>query len=334
MMNKNKILRKAGSHMAVSNLPFLGKRKSIQMKKNSEMLANSLVGEELAKCIRSEIKRKELRVKIELAQEELIKNKEEVQLDSITKKYNKVWKKLQSFSIMIGLLRIQMKKSRTFGIYAKIHQDLSPDLKPRKSLKTSSLASKAIIKSTSAFYRYHVFILTLITILALIFFPLDIAFEYTVENPAYQVIPFSIMGYLALDIIINFFTLHIPITIDTRQKDNCMSIEHMNNIGKRYLETYFLLDVLSTIPMDLIFRNIFLRISIVFKMPSLLNSLNSAFGRKIENKKRSQRMTYYLETIQAVFHYTIGFVFFIHLTSCLWISIQMKLNQKTQILAQ
>ena len=151
--------------------------------------------------------------------------------------------------------------------------------------------------------------------------PLRIAFE--LDHKSMVVIDYVIDSLFGLDILLNFNTTY-DATPDS-DTDNIMEVSRYN-IAKRYLTSWFLIDVVSTVPFDDITVNsmssvsdkkslIFIRTVRILRMVKLLKLF-----RVLRLKKLLELLEdmYISPAIVSIISLVIQIVFLAHLICCFW----------------
>jgi hypothetical protein len=283
----------------------------VQNSFNNEKETHKEIKEELNKGI-SEIKRhlkeRRKRYKKELNDRIKVIEKNEQQLSNISERFKDRWKAIQKKTLFLSLLRRILRNARNFGI--------DPRKLPEVAVNSEENVKKwSVIYPESTLYKAHIFLLLLIFFYLVIFFPLDLAFNINDDNYMYTVADYFITAYFGFDIIISFFTAYFKegVVVDSNRQ-----------IALNYLLKWFLLDLITVIPFDIIFQLDNFNFKRLFKLPRMMRLFNTIF-QNTESKKKTRGFV--LEKLKAlivypkVYHIVSSLMFtcaFIHISACLW----------------
>ena len=234
---------------------------------------------------------------------------EEKKLDFVSKKFKDRWLKIQKKTLFLSLLRQSLRKTRNFGIDPK-------KVPENASLIEESHAKKcSVIYPDAWYYKLHIFLMLSIMIYLIIFFPLDLAFNLNELAEGWRVVDTAITSYFALDIIVSLLTAY---------EDNGVLVESNKQIAKNYLLKWFLLDLITVIPLDLIFELDNFRYKRLLKAPRLMRLVNSMF-QNTESKKKTR--SFVAEKLKLIFSssktvnsvkYICLIAMFIHVSASCW----------------
>jgi hypothetical protein len=187
-----------------------------------------------------------------------------------------------------------------------------------KSQVTKS-PNKWIIMSTNQYkIMWDLFVLLLLILVSIIV-PWRVAFVDT-DNQVWRGIYYTVDGLFAIDIVLTFFT---GITSD----DDVKEITDPKVIAKTYLRGWFIIDVISVMPMDLFLDlqvNVLVRFTKIGKLYKLIRMTRLAKVLKIL-KSKSTVVSQFTEKmkinsgVERLFFFFIFFVFFVHIFACLYV---------------
>lgn len=232
-------------------------------------------------------------------------------LSNIVKKFSNVWKKIQNRITFLSLLRRSLHNTRNFGIRPrKIRSNFTLDLDAKPSKKWY------IIYPDNILYQTHITIMMFIMLYLIIFFPLDLAFGLDDEYKTFKVLTFTIYGYFFLDILGGFF---MAFEISGRVEDD------IKKIAWNYITGWLIVDLIATIPLDLVPGVGNFKFRGLFKLPRLLRIINSVFQGSTSKKNSvsllAENMKRFFSSAKTIFIFkslvlTAGFV---HIVACLWV---------------
>ena len=264
--------RRSGSSIASLLHPGIAKRHSLQ--RSSSLRDNSSrLPIKIAKpadfC--AHICQKKLRNKIHLAQEELIKNKEEVGLDSFAEPYRRKWRRLQISVRFIARLRLNLKRLRLFGAkpdHRRYHETARP--------KASTLLRHLV--ESRGLLLFHTAFSLLFLLLVSVFVPLGTGFELGKANQlVFSSFMFSVYGYFWLDLLMMLLSSSKEMKAQTQDSSNSNRASEYRT--RQYFGSgYFWLDLLASIPFDFFMDAGLLRFNTLFKVPSLCHRVAQAFS--------------------------------------------------------
>jgi hypothetical protein len=262
---------------------------------------------------------KELRLFVarrrQMCDEELFDRAKAVQenekaITHVSIKHYEKWRYLQKRVPVLSLLKDNLTKVRRFGIKPANNKQLlniNEEAKPR---------NPTTIYPDNWYLKIHVFVLLCILAFLILFSPLDLAFSYSESYVAWDSVDLAITGYFVFDILISFFSAYYEssgVLVDS----NCL-------IARNYLLKWFLLDLLSVVPLHLFINMRNLMFKRLLKVPRILRLFNSMF-QNTESKKQTRNLialklkkvfsTSRAYTISKPLLYTL---LFIHFSACFW----------------
>lgn len=179
-----------------------------------------------------------------------------------------------------------------------------------------------IIMPDNSFKRFFDVIVALIIIYSAIVLPYNIAFEDT-ESNSEEIIDNVFNAILFVDIIINFFSAYVD------NEDNI--VKNRKRIVKTYLKTWFIIDLLSVLPINYFFQqttakyNALLRLSRIPKLYRLIRLTKLFRMIKILKKGNVNRVTkFFLEklkvnaNIERLIYFILAFLLLNHISACTW----------------
>ncbi len=237
-------------------------------------------------------------------------NAKEKSLKGISNRFSQVWLKIQKKTMFLSLLRKSLRNARTVGIDPKKLHYLN-----KATLLVRPKRNPSVLYPKSSLYKSHIFVLLLLILYLILFYPIDIAFNLSEQSLGLFVVDNFITAYFCLDILLSFFTAF------ERQG---VLVDNHRDIVKNYLMKWFLFDVLAVIPFDVFFNRSNLKLKRLLKLPRLLRMLNS-FTQNSESKKTtrsmiSQKLKLIFSSAKA-YHIASSLLFaliFIHISASFW----------------
>ena len=225
------------------------------------------------------------------------------------------WKKMQRKTLFFSIMRRFLSDSRTFGVLPKKNTIKTLIVKnPKKKEKPF------IIYPSDLIMKLHSGMLVFIMMYMVVFYPLDFAFNLDEKYSFYKVLSLLIFGYFTFDIFIGFFSAY-------RNKEGII-VDNLKDICKNYLRTWFLLDLIATIPVHLMIPNTNLEYKLILKIPRLVRILNSVFQSRGGPAKQSNSLWHTFSKSlfsSATSFYALKSLFitflFVHIAACVWISL-------------
>lgn len=261
-------------------------------------------------AFRKEKYKTELQKRIEAIQ------KDEAELKNISsEKYTKNWRFLQRKVSFVSIVFNSLRNIRNFGV---VPMKMSKLRMASTTERPMFLGVHWVIYPSMWPYKVHIMLMLLIMIYLIIFFPLDLAFNLDNSNPALGNLDTAITIYFGLDILVSFFTSY--------EQDGVM-VTSNKKIATNYLMKWFIIDLITVIPLDLIFEFDNFRYKRLLKVPRLMRLVNSIF-QNTESKKKTRNLV--IEKLKLVFSSSksrmlmniLGLIIiFIHITACIWIFI-------------
>jgi len=187
----------------------------------------------------------------------------ELLLRNISRGYKHVWKMFQARAVVLSLVHNILKKYRIYGINAI-------SLRSSQTIVQRAGRKPLRIYKDSTRYRVHASIMFFIFLFALICFPLDIGFHDREFLLPVSLATFWVLCYLTADVILRFVIVNY--------KDG-EHIDCLKQMAQSYLKSYFLLDLIGSLPFEFIFtiRNHFvLRLLMLTRVVRMYCSIVSA----------------------------------------------------------
>lgn len=259
--------------------------------------------------IKHHLKDRKRKYRDELKKRIMMIENDEKKLDLVSQKFKDRWQKIQKKTLFLSVLRRSLRNTRNFGIDPKKLPEVAQlDEEPPKK-------KCSVIYPDRWFYKLHIMIMLLIMVYLIIFFPLDLAFNLNESSSIWRTSDQLITYYFAIDIIVSFFTAF---------EENGILIDSNIQIAKNYLLKWFIIDLITVIPLDVLLAADNLRYKRLLKAPRLMRLINSMF-QNTESKKKTRSML--IEKLKLIFSssksiYTFKYIIltaiFIHVNACLW----------------
>ena len=257
-----------------------------------------------------------------LEQNERIRLKE-MELKNITVNFRHKWRKLQSKTLFLSLLRRSLKNNRNFGMKPKKRRGKKEVNQTLDEFEVHESPKKwFIIYPEDRVHRIHVFLMVIMMIFLIIYTPLDIAFGYEDKNKALIAANWVVSAYFMLDVLLGFV---MPF------KQEGKLIDNLKLIAVNYAKGWLLFDLLAVFPFDIFFDFNRARLKGLLKLPRILRIINSIMQNNDTNKRSSIAVNTKLKSIfsssKTLFIMkSLGITaIFVHVTSCIWITIS-KIN--------
>jgi Ion transport protein len=252
----------------------------------------------------------ELKKRIEAIQ------KDEAELKNISsEKYTKKWRFLQRKVSFVSIVFNSLRNIRNFGV---VPMKMSKLRMTSNSERSTFLGIHWVVYPEMLLYKLHILMMLLIMVYLIIFFPLDLAFNLDNTDPILATIDTSISIYFGIDILVSFLTAY--------EQDGVVVVSN-KKIARNYLLKWFIVDLITVIPLDMIFQLENFRYKRLLKVPRLMRLLNSIF-QNTESKKKTRSLV--MEKLKLVFSSSktrmllsilTMIMVFIHVTACLWLFI-------------
>ena len=258
-------------------------------------------------AFRKEKYKTELKKRIEAIQ------KDEAELKNISsEKYTKNWRFLQRKVSFVSIVFNSLRNIRNFGV---VPMKMSKLRMASTSERITYLGVHWVVYPGMLLYRLHILLMLLIMIYLIIFFPLDLAFNLDDSNPALGTVDTAITVYFGLDILVSFFTAY--------EQDGAI-VNSNKKIAVNYLMKWFIIDLITVIPLDLIFEFNNFRYKRLLKVPRLMRLVNTMF-QNTESKKKTRNLV--IEKLKLVFssqymvivQSLLASMCFIHVSACIWV---------------
>jgi Ion transport protein len=258
--------------------------------------------------IKKHLKERKRRYKKELSDRIKVIEKNEQKLSNISEKFKDRWKKIQKKTLFLSLLRRILRNARNFGI--------DPNKLPEVAVNEDEVAKKCtVIYPDSLFYKFHITILLFIFFYLIIVFPLDLAFNINEQSNVWLVADYFITAYFGIDILISFFTAY--------NKEGVI-VDSNRTIALNYLLKWFILDLITVVPFDIIFELENFKYKRLFKLPRMMRLFNSLF-QNTESKKKTrgfvQEKLKKIFSSSRMYYITVSMmvtIVFVHISACLW----------------
>ena len=263
------------------------------------------------KDIKKTINERKYRYKEELYQRTQDIEEDEKILTNISTKQENKWRFVKSKLILLSVLQNSLTKVRSFGISAVRNNKFA------HKTRLVYIRNKKVLYPDKWPSKLHVGILLIVMVYLVVFFPLDMAFDLSIHKGVWSTIDHIITGYFAFDILMSFFTAYY--------NRKGILIDSNIQIAKNYVTKWFLLDLISVIPLDLIFDINNLKYRRLLKVPRILRLINSMFQNTESKKQTRSLVSSYLKRIfstSRAYFIAISLIytlFFIHVSACLWI---------------
>lgn len=264
--------------------------------------------------MRAHLSQRRLRNKIQLAQEELIKDKGEVSLDSFPEPHRRRWRRLQTALRFVVRLRLVLKHARLFGA--------RPDLRRyHETVKPRDASMLRHLLESRSLARLHAALLLFFGLLAAVFVPLGTAYELgQTSQSVFAAFMYTLYGYFWLDLFLasakEIKTGYLSASRGDPPADP--------GPDQPYLwSSYFWLDLLASIPFDLFTDAGLLRFNSLMKVPSLSRAIARSFTTQGAGGRRSKpslgpvgsRNTRLLEWLKPGLFVAV----FLHSAVCSWV---------------
>jgi hypothetical protein len=258
--------------------------------------------------IKEHLRERKKRYKQELSDRIAVIEKNEQQLSNISEKFRDRWKKIQKKTLFLSLLRRILRNARNFGI--------DPNKLPEVAVIDEEHARKwTVIYPDGFFYKTHIAMLLVIFFYLIVVFPLDLAFNIFDDSFLWSVADYFITAYFGVDILVSFVTAYY--------KEGVL-VDANRAIALNYLLKWFLLDLVTVVPFDLIFSLEDFKYKRLFKLPRMMRLVNTLFQNTESKKKTRGFVVEKLKLLFAsakIYHIVSSLLFtciFIHISACLW----------------
>ena len=240
----------------------------------------------------------------------------ETLLRNISQKYRACWKLMQNKYIILSLVRMVIKDRRRYG--------MKPAAACRNfgaPAKTAAEPSKYLISKQSRVFRLHLSLLVGYFVYFMIYFPLNIAFRTTSHSRVHLVLHILCHGYFGLDVLLRFL-------IAVKSHGKVLTCHKA--VSRAYLRSYFLLDLISALPFDLMLSEAdhSLRLLMFFLcllkvcFSSMSERLNGdvieEYCQKLVKSKKLRNLLGILAFLGTV----------VHVSSCIWVGL-IRLDQES-----
>lgn len=242
--------------------------------------------------------------------------KQEKHLSNIAADFQHRWKKIQNKTLFLSLMRRILRNSRNFGIGYKVDKE---------NIENQSIDGKEwsewqtpwyIFMPESIVIKIHLVIMVFIMLELVIFFPVDLAFNIDNENQTLYYINLFTVVYFFIDMVFCFLT---AIDIDGQR------VTSLKKIAWKYATSWFIIDLIATIPFDLVFQQDNFKWRGLFKVPRLLRIVNNIYLPYSGIKKRQESVL--LKWFKNMFSSSntiyiwkslLITAVFVHLSACIW----------------
>lgn len=244
----------------------------------------------------------------------------EKQLDNISK-HSVRWKHLQSKTLFFSLLRRFLLDARVFGVLPKLST-----LSALSRLVQRNIKQCAVVYPNDLLLKVHSSVLFVIVGYLIVFFPLDFAFSLEEKYSYLKNSSIAVYTYLFFDIILGFLTAF--------QDSSGRLVDSHKQIAFHYIKTWFVWDLIATLPLEFFFPYQNLKYKGLLKTPRLLRIINSVFQSN-KSKKRSDSI--WSKLTRNIFSSANSFyalkslfitMLFVHIAACIWISL-LSFDQQT-----
>ncbi len=228
---------------------------------------------------------------------------------SFRQRYN--WMKLQSRLLFLSLLRRSVGAARKFGILP-----IRPVLVTGHQRPKSRPRRWYIIYPDNTFLAFHASVLLIIVVYLVIFFPLDLAFSLDRNSDWLLGMSIFSYAYFFFDILIGFLLAF--------ERQNVV-VDEPCQIVRHYVTWWFLVDLVATIPFDMILQRNNLRINNALKIPKLVLIIKSIFRSGSPSQKKSDisesrlKLLFSSTRVRYVVKNICLILLFIHFSACVWI---------------
>ena len=161
-------------------------------------------------------------------------------LKRMSPNFSHVWKLFQAKAFILSMVRNVVKTYRVFGIAGKVVDEkrntTGPSKQPKRRLPLRMYPEDGVLYC-------HGVVLLLIFCYSVLFFPLQMAFgaPFAQRDHSFSSSNCLVLSYLTADLCMRFFTV-------VRQDGEL--IEGLSELARRYVCSYFLLDVLGSLPFE------------------------------------------------------------------------------------
>ena len=233
-------------------------------------------------------------------------------LGNMSKNQSSRWRKMQSKTLFVSLMRRFVTGKRHYGVNANERV-----LNAIEKNKVVNKKNRFIIYPDGFLLKVHTLMILIIMVYLVIFYPLDFAFGLDEEHRLFRNISYFIYIYFSIDIIIGFLSAY--------QDREMKVIDDHRRVALNYLKTWFFLDFIATIPIHLMFDYNSAQYKGILKIPRLIRILNSVFqsggSHKQSNSmwnKLSRSLFSSANTFYAMKSLFITFLF-VHIAACIWV---------------
>jgi hypothetical protein len=284
-------------------------RKSLHASQNSIIDPRAKIFKEIKSFLNT--RRKQTHTELKEQQQKIMER--EKHLKNLTERFAHRWRKLQSKTLFLSLMRRSLKNNRNYGMKPK-----GKILNSLSSIDSEARPRWFIIYPEYLVHRMHVVFMVILMFFLVTYTPLDIAFNFEEEHRWLKSLNWFISAYFLLDIVLGFL---VPF-----KKDGKL-IDDPKQIAKNYLMGWFFLDFLSIIPMELFTDGNRGRFRNLLKIPRMIRIVNTVMQSNDSSKRSSSLINSKFKSILAssramyILNSLTVTVVFVHVIACVWISL-------------
>jgi len=284
-------------------------QKSLHASQNSIIDPRAKIFKEIKTFLNN--RRKQTHTELKEQQEKIMER--EKHLKNLTVRFAHRWRKLQSKTLFLSLMRRSLKNNRNYG--------MKPKGRVLSSLSMTDTEARSrwyIIYPEYSIHRLHVVFMVILMFFLVIYTPLDIAFNFEEGNKWLIGINWFVSAYFLLDIVLGFL---VPF-----KKDGKL-IDEPKQIAKNYLMGWFFLDFLSIIPIELFTDGNRGRFRNLLKIPRMIRIVNTVMQSNDSSKRSSSLINSKFKSIFSssramyILNSLTVTVVFVHVIACVWISL-------------
>jgi hypothetical protein len=284
-------------------------RKSLHASQNSIIDPRAKIFKEIKTFLNN--RRKQTHAELKEQQQKIMER--EKHLKNLTERFAHRWRKLQSKTLFLSLMRRSLKNNRNYG--------MKPKGKILNSCSSNDGEARSrwyIIYPEKLIHRVHVVLMVILMFFLVIYTPLDIAFSFEEESKWLEGLNWFVSAYFLLDIVFGFL---VPF-----KKDGKL-IDEPKQIAKNYLMGWFFLDLLSIVPIERFTDGNRGRFRNLLKIPRMIRIVNTVMQSNDSSKRSSSLINSKFKSILAssravyVLNSLTVTVVFVHVIACIWISL-------------
>lgn len=284
-------------------------RKSLHASQNSIVDPRAKIFKEIKTFLNT--RRKQTHAELKEQQDKIMER--EKHLKNLTERFAHRWRKLQSKTLFLSLMRRSLKNNRNYGMRPK-----GKTLNSCSSQDGEARSRWYLIYPEYLVHRVHVVLMVVLMFFLVIYTPLDVAFNFEEDHRGLERLNWFVSAYFLLDIVLGFL---VPFKREGKLVDD------PKQIAKNYLMGWFFLDFLSIIPVELFTDGNKGRFRSLLKIPRMVRIVNTVMQSNDSSKRSSSLINSKFKSILSsssamyVLNSLTVTVVFVHVIACVWISL-------------